>query len=338
MNTKLCSGRSRRSWQAAFTLVELLVVIAIIGVLVALLLPAVQAAREAARRSSCGNNNKQLGIGLHNYHDTFLTFPPAGMVRANTLPANFPSGKDKTGYGLPWGAHILPFIEQNNIYDKINYTVDWQASGNSAIWGAKIKAFQCPSDPNTNVNYVDGNGSWARGCYGVNLGIGGTGGNVFYTKQDSTAKGILGWQSSANMAGVTDGTSNTVMLWELRAGPADTDVRGTWGWSRIGANTVSGCDNLGDCPGLNAGKHGNDDVEGCKTLEGQGMGCWDGGDGQGGSKSKHPAGVHALMGDASVRFVSQSLNFGTKDDWNGSRGPGRQISTASGGEAISGDF
>src|ERR671912_555830 len=99
-----------------FTLVELLVVIAIIGILVALLLPAVQAAREAARRMQCGNNLKQLGLALHNYHDTFKVFPPAllnsGHVSAGYVTANFPEGpRNHSGH-----LFLLPFIEQTTLH------------------------------------------------------------------------------------------------------------------------------------------------------------------------------------------------------------------------------
>ena len=101
----------------AFTLVELLVVIAIIGILIALLLPAVQAAREAARRSQCTNNLKQIGIALHNYHDTFKVFPPGGLWYTNsTGNANWVRNR---GSML---LHILPFVEQQSLYDAFDFT------------------------------------------------------------------------------------------------------------------------------------------------------------------------------------------------------------------------
>src|ERR1700704_1333018 len=102
------------SHRRGFTLVELLVVIAIIGVLVALLLPAVQAAREAARRIKCQNNLKQIGIGLHNYHDTIGCFPP-GATKSNTTS---------------WHVHVLPFMEQKNLYDQFDFSAGAYTSNN----------------------------------------------------------------------------------------------------------------------------------------------------------------------------------------------------------------
>jgi prepilin-type N-terminal cleavage/methylation domain-containing protein len=320
--------------RSAFTLVELLVVIAIIGILVALLLPAVQAAREAARRTQCSNNSKQIGIGMHNYHDTFKIFPPAGMLRAVNYNGGFPQNAGMTGLGLTWGAHLMPFIEQGTLYDKINFTVDWQDAANAGIWGANIPAYRCPSDGFNNVPFTDSNGNWSRGNYGANLGIAWSGNGTIYRNQNGSRRGVLGWQSSGSIANIVDGTSNTVMIWELRAGPIAGDVRGTWGIPRVGATAISGCDNQGDCQGINDGKNGGDDVQGCSSQPAIKMGCWNGGDGQGGPKSLHPGGVHALLGDASTRFVAQTIDMGNVNNTNGTL---RFISTASGGE-VAGEF
>ena len=138
--------KSQKHAHRGFTLVELLVVIAIIGVLVAMLLPAVQAAREAARRTKCSNNCRQLGVALHNYHDTFNVFP-LGVLQ-NDLSKEF-------GYPrLTWSIHLYPFLEQKAIYDRFSFTlgsndtmylndpnsaagtVRWQTGGNPEVWVA----------------------------------------------------------------------------------------------------------------------------------------------------------------------------------------------------------
>src|SRR5438067_13078670 len=111
MNARILSWRSGP--RRAFTLVELLVVIAIIGVLVALLLPAVQSARESARRMSCMNNLKQTGIALHNHHDSYGTFPAGGVTNGTCC---------STQSGATWTIYILPFIEQQTLYDKYDFT------------------------------------------------------------------------------------------------------------------------------------------------------------------------------------------------------------------------
>src|SRR4026209_106951 len=111
------SGRNGQGWRAAFTLVELLVVIAIIGILVALLLPAVQAAREAARRMQCGNNLKQIGQGLHNYHDTFKTFPDGWLYINNPPLTNIPAQPNTETWA--WSALILPYVEQGPLHQQL---------------------------------------------------------------------------------------------------------------------------------------------------------------------------------------------------------------------------
>ena len=128
--------RSYRPLRIGFTLVELLVVIAIIGVLVALLLPAVQAARESARRSQCSNNIKQIVLAVHNFESGRGTVPP--------ILATAPSGT-KNGWG--WLTSMLPYIEQQNLYDKINYNSDCSCKSMAVVHAAFVPAFSCPSDP-----------------------------------------------------------------------------------------------------------------------------------------------------------------------------------------------
>ena len=129
----------RRTSVRGFTLIELLVVIAIIGVLIALLLPAVQAAREAARRIQCGNNLKQVGLALHNYHDAVGSLPPGLLSKPG------PDG-DNTGPGWGWAAMILPQIEQAAVANAINFGLPIEAPANQTARLTKINMFVCPSD------------------------------------------------------------------------------------------------------------------------------------------------------------------------------------------------
>jgi prepilin-type N-terminal cleavage/methylation domain-containing protein/prepilin-type processing-associated H-X9-DG protein len=196
----------QRRHRAGFTLVELLVVIAIIGVLVALLLPAVQAAREAARRSSCSNNLKQHGIALHNYHDTHLTFP---------------FGWSNRGQG--WSALILPQIEQGPLYDTLQWAEsnNWDTDNtpNERACGTFINVYRCPSAAiPKNVNNQ-----------GIPLRVPATYRGVASSTADSDdpstsavgrhlelrdLEGIFFGDSRINMAHITDGTSNTFMVGE----------------------------------------------------------------------------------------------------------------------------
>jgi len=150
--------RSVRARLQAFTLIELLVVIAIIGILIALLLPAVQKIREAAARMSCSNNLHQVGLAVHNFHDTFGYLPTAGSADGRPYSGG-PWPNANVGEGTNWSVYLLPFIEQGNIYTKLTFTGDsgWtsnpppagsSAVNNVAIAGnAVIKIYRCPSDP-----------------------------------------------------------------------------------------------------------------------------------------------------------------------------------------------
>ena len=132
------SGRHR-----GFTLIELLVVIAIIAILIALLLPAVQQAREAARRTQCKNNMKQIGLALHNYHDTHGSFPMA-FSQWSWNGLSFPVDQAPT---FNYHVYILPFIDQAPLYNQLNFSVSSRVAPNAQFAGLIIPAFQCPSDP-----------------------------------------------------------------------------------------------------------------------------------------------------------------------------------------------
>ena len=203
-----------------FTLVELLVVIAIIGVLVALLLPAVQAAREASRRARCQNNMRQLGIALQNYHDTFRRFPPAGTNSNETS----------------WTAHILPFIERKDLYDLFNfsaggYTSGTNQAGRNAVALNRVDAFLCPSSPVTKQlqgaphfentgEIINGEMPYTAHYYGIqgptgaNLAGGTYGINTAGSHGGQATQGIFQCDGNIRMAEVTDGTSTTFLLGE----------------------------------------------------------------------------------------------------------------------------
>ena len=192
--------------RSAFTLVELLVVIAIIGVLVALLLPAVQAAREAARRSSCSNNLRQIALAVHNYESVVGTLPASTIVNLNTT---------STTNNLAWGVHgrILHFLEQGNLYDQVDISQPWDFQ--SAIDGLKLPIYACPSDPESR-RLRDPGGGKAKlypTNYGFNLGVW-----FVYDPQTNTGgDGVFFPNSHLRLAEVTDGTSNTLMVSEVKA-------------------------------------------------------------------------------------------------------------------------
>jgi prepilin-type N-terminal cleavage/methylation domain-containing protein len=312
----------------AFTLIELLVVIAIIAVLIALLLPAVQQAREAARRTQCKNNAKQLGLALHNYHDNFRIFPPGMIWRdgVNVYTNNFNDGNNtqqnpqSSNMGPSWMVHLLPQIDQSPLYNNWNANLSITDPTNQIITGANLPAFWCPSDSNASgANQCTFAGrTWGRCNYA------GSCSTTWYitgmwSSMNSNQKGLFGPNSTSRIASVTDGTSNTVAVWELRAGWNQWDPRGTYANGRVGGGLIGDCLNgtqgngaTGDCYGINEGTHSNgDDVWSVNGYDNPsiGMGGFSGGDGQAGPKSLHVGGVHALMTDGSVRFVSQNLDM-----------------------------
>ncbi|MCC9605109.1 DUF1559 domain-containing protein [Blastopirellula sp. JC732] len=199
-----------------FTLVELLVVIAIIGVLIALLLPAVQQAREAARRMSCTNNMKQLGIATHTFHDTYGRFPSTYAD-----PLCQPQGGSTAAKYLQQGYLylLLPYVEQNALYDDLQTKVVVGGANihNDAGVSTILSAFTCPSDAAASViDDVDSRGRTNyHGCQG----------DVWAHYQTTTARGVLarGDVQKRKMSSITDGTSNSVMVAEVKVTPAKSD-------------------------------------------------------------------------------------------------------------------
>ena len=292
-----------------FTLIELLVVIAIIAVLVALLLPAVQQAREAARRSSCKNNLKQLGLAMHNYHDVTNNLPIASM--SSTFAGS------TSGY--VWGRAILPYIEQGPMYDAWNENIEYHSGSNLTLIRTIIPGLLCPSDPATktwnnvpNYNYAVNLGNTTVNSTNPFNGVNHQGGTFKYS---GSTRGY-----SYKFRDLTDGTSNTLLMAEVRQGQIVSDLRGlTWYGPHVGFTTHYPPNT--DIPDrLSSGF--------CRPSAGLPCQGTDGSNPQNFSaRSRHTGGVQVIMADGAVRFVSENIDIGT---W-------RDLSTRGGGEVI-GEF
>jgi prepilin-type N-terminal cleavage/methylation domain-containing protein/prepilin-type processing-associated H-X9-DG protein len=190
----------------AFTLIELLVVIAIIGVLIALLLPAVQAAREAARRIGCVNNLKQIGIALHGYHDAHNTFPAGGWIAVSTQPLT-------RNMNMGWSAAVLPWLEQRALYDGLNLSFPYNAPVNATAGYTVLQVYLCPSEPRkTYWNRAPGDAfDSADADYGGMYGPRGLSGPTF---RNSPPNGPMIFNQAISLAQITDGASQTIQVGE----------------------------------------------------------------------------------------------------------------------------
>lgn len=291
-----CRGSVLRYRRPAFTLVELLVVIAIIGVLVALLLPAVQQAREAARRMQCANNMKQLGIALHNYHDTHSTMPP-GAIGWGVSDAAWEEKR------VPFARHMLDFIEQGARSDLYDDALAWHAqpaANHAALYGY-LSIWHCPSDR----SYVNENYQAYKGNYAVNWGP------RTYASTDSTIpEGTFGIKYGARLADILDGTSNTMAMMEVCQAPNPAsgarDNRGLI-WND---DAVSSMVSTLLSPNTTASDVGAD----CQNQPQVKLPCTTASKAAShiASRSRHPGGVQVLLCDASVSFVPETINF---DAW-----------------------
>jgi len=331
-------------WRRGFTLIELLVVIAIIAILIALLLPAVQQAREAARRTQCRNNLKQMGLALHNYHDNYKTFPNGNVASS------------VGGWGASWYMRILPYVDQAPVYNRLTFsgahhgwtysdpTGDFSGAANANVLRGIVFSFAlCPSSPLeklrdagnaniTNANYwgimgaTDGNGflnppSRVANCCGCCGGQNATG--------IMAAGGMFGPVYTKGIQDMADGSSNIIMVGEhsnfiRNAAGAPVQVSGIHG-ILMGSPNLTRPDQCQGCMferqfnlttvryPPNAPAIDNDPA-------------WPGiGDNYGINNplnSAHSGGIHVLLGDGSVRFISDNINMQTfrwlctRDDGN----------------------
>ncbi|PHS17644.1 MAG: prepilin-type cleavage/methylation domain-containing protein [Blastopirellula sp.] len=305
-----------------FTLVELLVVIAIIGILIALLLPAVQQAREAARRLQCTNNLKQIGLGLHNYHDTYGKLPYGSFNLRQAWPSN----------GTNWRALILPFIEQGNVHDQLTFSSDPSIhfmaggaaqgnalNGNMVLHNLEIDAYRCPSTvieafevapvsnnnrkPTLNITYVGVQGA-ARPVPGNSPNIG--------TKDCghgwSCNNGVLVANENFGMNEITDGLSNTMMVAEqsglVKKVNRTSNYYGGWYGSRHPRKITESCGDLWQtgttcvrfAPNSNIVQTGaTERMYRNNTI----------------INSQHPGGIMVTLSDGSSRFVAETIEL-----WN----------------------
>ncbi len=312
----------------AFTLIELLVVIAIIAVLIALLLPAVQQAREAARRTQCKNNLKQLGLALHNYHDTYRGFP-MGKTSPNSMSTH---------------PRLLPFLDQTPMFNLIDFNYAASHANNTVPRNTTLAAFLCPSDSDQMPALAGG-----RNNYYTNTGTGVLNaspstvvGNPNYGMP--AANGVFYENSFTRMGHVSDGTSNTAMMSERQLGDGsnslstratDTFQPGTYPNTADEARDQCRLVNVADLTKQGKSNGGvpwltpdHTTTYYYHTLTPNDLSCmYPPGRIATTANSKHTGGVHVLLCDGSVRFVSSNIDLGI---W-------RAIGTREGGEII-GDF
>jgi prepilin-type N-terminal cleavage/methylation domain-containing protein len=216
--------------RAGFTLIELLVVIAIVGVLVSMLMPAIQKIRESANRMVCQSNLRQIGIALHGYHTTKGVFPP-GYTDLNTDPSSTPDNDLGPGWG--WCSYLLPYVEQDNLCEQIDFSQGVGLGSNAAPCQTRIPIFQCPSDPvQQNFNIWTFHGSWQMtsivvahgnyvGCNGWEECFDNAGGNAQGGGSDGLSGplgqagvGLFYRNSRTRIESVLDGMSNTIIVGE----------------------------------------------------------------------------------------------------------------------------
>lgn len=308
-----------RSPKRAFTLIELLVVIAIIAILIALLLPAVQQAREAARRSTCKNNLKQIGLALHNYHDTHRVFPPGSIGYLFTATS---SGPQENCMGPL--VMILPFLDQAPLYNNFDFSQSYTNPVNVDLAKNIIPGYLCPSYPDATIISEHGYRGWNTNTSKAitnYLGVAGyrttSGGVTSKTSLTDSQRGIFWPNSDTRIRNITDGTSNTFLYGEFKpsmmsdlgygSGGACYDNR-CWPWVR--GISLSGTGAIAHMLyGPNQIFAPSTYTSDCVKIP---------------FSSEHTGGVHMLNADGAVVFISENIDI---NNW-------RFRSSTSGGEVV----
>jgi prepilin-type N-terminal cleavage/methylation domain-containing protein/prepilin-type processing-associated H-X9-DG protein len=337
---------TRSTIRAGFTLIELLVVITIIGVLISLLLPAVQKVREAANRTQCQNNLKQIGLGLHNYHDVHKRFPPGYIDGNKATSASLAGTPDNDiGPGWGWACFLLPYVEQDNVYRQINFNQMVGMGVNLQISQQPLAVFQCPSDDLQDAfpvydgsfstpiatlahsNYVGCNG-WVE-CFDNAGGFfpGGVGNDGLAGTKGAAANGLFFRNSKTNIASVIDGLSNTIIVGERSSNHSPSTWTGAVPGARCPAWTATQPFTQPYSPPPGPAYDNADFGEAlifahCNAthLPNADYPIFD----PDTFYSKHPSGVNFLFGDGSVHFLSSSIDPATYQN----------LATIAGGEVL----
>ncbi len=308
----------RPQGERAFTLIEVLAVIVIVGVLVGLLLPAVQAAREGARRVQCQNNLKQIGLALHGYHDAWYTFPPAYLA-AYSVPPDPPAPGLELGAGWAWGTLILPYLEQRPVYDAANFDFGFGSadstdprgllglSVNRTVMQISVSTFLCPSagggEGPIDLGYDSAHVFGSPGHYIASAGW------MDSSRSPVHGTGVLYPNSGTAIGDVSDGTSATLLIGERSRNLADVAWSGSLG-SRSSPAPL--CTKVGwpveSCVGLMFLLMGRTGPAGDIVSGAIPIGNTPNLQGADGFASRHPGGCQFLICDGSVRFIKETLS------------------------------
>jgi prepilin-type N-terminal cleavage/methylation domain-containing protein/prepilin-type processing-associated H-X9-DG protein len=308
--------------KTGFTLIELLVVMAIIGLLVGLLLPAVQAARESARRTQCTNNLKQIGLALHQFESHKKVFPAGYVTSPNDatmgpIDANF----NDAGPGWGWLTLIMPYIEESSAYARLNLRLKCWDPANAAAVRTPVPAYLCPSDafgqnPNTTntVNIADTNNRPSGVIYGRANYVSSVGSSTLWCSWPITLQpnGVVYRDSKTRIADVTDGLSKTVFAGERSSDLADSvwpgiyPTSGHWSYPPFASIGTGGLNTNYDGPGAYVGAHGGPCPYENPVVIHPPNSPYGHSDQM---ESMHPGGVNILMGDGSVTLYNDESSL-----------------------------